>query len=298
MNKIWQDEPAWLQKKRQLAVTLMPRLPQTADQDQWIASWGKVDKSNGEECEDWLEVVNDDLIALPLVKAVNDYPDLLQENLMEKGVCWQDSQLNASHLARIDCGQFIYVPTGKKIIKPVQLSPEISSANPHNLIIVGSNANLTIEEKMTNSSTTPVYAATEVLVGANATVHFRQASQYLTPLALQAIHVYQAHGSTFNLELAGISSNNLQTDLYSFLDGNDTHWQATVGLQTTENGQQLLTPVVDGFGKQTTAELSLLTHGAVKRTPLKTGSGEPLSITSKQLNEQNAPSWLINNLSL
>ena len=64
----------------------------------------------------WLSLQEDSLTAMPLEEAVNEYSTLLQENLMEKAIFWQESQLAAMHLANIDCGQFIYLRP--QVIRP------------------------------------------------------------------------------------------------------------------------------------------------------------------------------------
>lgn len=296
MKNIWQNEPAWLQQKRQLAATLLGRFPKVDDQDEWLSFWqGRSDGTSN----NWLRKEEKDLIALPLSEAVIKYSDLLQENLMEKAIRWQDNQLNAAHLARVDCGQFIYVPTENYRKETVNFSPQASSTNIHNVIIIGSNVNITIEEKICDPVTKPVYAATELLIGANSNVSYRVADQLSGQCILQAVHAYQAHGSTLNLELASTTASKLKTDLYSFLDGNNTTWNATVGTQTTKNGQHDIISIVDGFGKGTAANLSVFTSGNnIKYLPLRTGSGEPLEIMTKQVNEQKLSSWLKEKLGL
>lgn len=37
-SAIWQQEPGWLQKKRQLATMLRARFPKQDDQDDWLGS--------------------------------------------------------------------------------------------------------------------------------------------------------------------------------------------------------------------------------------------------------------------
>ena len=66
---------------------------------------------------------------------------------MEKAVRWQDNQLNALHLALMDTGKFIYVPDETKLEKPLKIELVTRSNNPHNLIIVGAGAQVTIIEE-------------------------------------------------------------------------------------------------------------------------------------------------------
>ena len=83
MAKIWKQEPAWLEKKRQLAVLLQSRFPTLPTQEEWGDSWqkGTTGMSRG-----WLSLQEDSLTAMPLEEAVNEYSTLLQENLMEKAM--------------------------------------------------------------------------------------------------------------------------------------------------------------------------------------------------------------------
>ena len=41
MAKIWMQEPAWLEKKRQLAVLLQSRFPTLLSQEEWVDHWQK-----------------------------------------------------------------------------------------------------------------------------------------------------------------------------------------------------------------------------------------------------------------
>lgn len=277
MAKKWDKEPAWLTKKRQLATVLTPRLAKTADQQQWLAAWQDAVVNEGEKNTGWLNR-EAGITALPLTIAVNKYSELLQENLMEKAIRWQDNQLNAAHLAQLDCGQFIYVPSDVKGEVVLSYSPRIAAPNPHNVIIIGAHTRVIIEERVSDLTIVPTYAATEILVGAGAKVIYRQANTFAAERALQAVYAYQAHGSQLKFEIAEESDAELQTSLYSFLDGQQAFWQTTVGL--AGNGKHKLRALVDGFGQATRAHLDVAVQNTaqVEIAPFKTASGEPLSL--------------------
>lgn len=278
-NTQWTTEPDWLQKKRQLAILLQSRFPAVANQDQWLTAW-QTHESVGDG--KWLEE-QDGYVALPLAKAVNQYSGILQENLMEKAIDWQENQLNAVHLARIDSGQFIYVPDDYQGTVPISFAPETNSNNPHNVIMIGANSRVIIEERVQFKSPTALFAGTEILLGTNSQVEYRLANVYQGARSYQAVHAYQAHGSTLNLSLRIAGQHDITTSLNSFLDGKKTHWMANVVLQAqAARAHQTFLPVLDGFGQETSGRLHLWTQAADKGqfslSQLRTGSGEPLDL--------------------
>lgn len=289
MTKIWKQEPAWLEKKRQLAILLQSRFPTLPGQKEWIDYWqkGTTGVSKG-----WLSLHENSLTAMPLEEAVNEYSTLLQENLMEKAIFWQDSQLVATHLANINCGQFIYL--GPQIIqeRPIVFNPHLNSANVHNIIVISAGARAIIEERMVNDTLLPSYEGTEILVGANAHVTYRQANHSTSKNIYRTIHAYQAHGSTLQFEVASQVQTKATVDLYSFLDGQNTQWTPTIAL----SGTQHLTAMVDGFGKGTSATLTQYRDPEmVTGTPFKVKAGEPLTISENihRLKElASSKSWL------
>lgn len=304
-SAIWQQEPGWLQKKRQLATMLRARFPQQDNQDDWLGRWKGEQAKAGQSAG--LITHSGDYVAQPLNQAVNEYSEMLQENLMEKAIFWQDGQLNAAHLARIDSGQFIYVPNETTLTVPIEFAPTLDGGNPHNVIIVGAGSQVTIQEtaQMTNSGA--VYAGTELLVGNRATVIYRQFNRFAGKRALQAVHIYQAQGSQVHLEYGQTSATDLTTSLYSFLDGQQTQWTADVALNVPGGVHHECRPVLDGYGQGTAGHLHLWEQSAtltdLQVDHLKTGSGEPLAITEqvKRVAPENAiadalptASWLKN----
>lgn len=278
-----QVQPAWLQKKRSLAVMLEKRFPLAEQQQKWLTGWQSPQLMKNTE-KFFLVHEGDDFVALPMAQAVNRYPELLQENLMEKAVRWQDSQLNAIHLALMDAGQFIYVPDKTKLMEPVNLRATSRSSNPHNLIIVGAGARVTISEESSYGFDGPIYAATEILMGTDAQVDFQQASHYKSPLVRQAVHAYQARGSQLNLEGIIPDAQEGYNSFYSFLDGNDTHWNAQL-LATGETNQTKVVTQVDGYGENTSAQVNSWgwNNSHLEWGKLTTVDEEPLTLHQKQV---------------
>lgn len=284
-SAIWQDEPGWLQKKRQLATMLAGRFPKQDGQKQWLAAWRGtkpiISAATG------LISHNGDYVAQPLSQAVNGYSEMLQENLMEKAIPWQDGQLNAAHLARIDGGQFIYVPDNTTLTAPIEFAPTLAGTNPHNVIIVGAHSQVTITETARLTDPGVVFAGTELLVGTGAAVTYRQCNHFTGQRAWQAVHCYQAQSSRVRLAYGQESATDVTTSLYSFLDGQQTKWQAMVALQVPMGAHQECRPLLDGYGQGTAGDLRLWGQTTapeeLELAHLKTGSGEPLKMTEKQV---------------
>lgn len=275
-------QPAWLQKKRALAIMLKNRFKLAQGQQTFIEAWQEPQLLTESEPSYQMHLGND-YVALPLQKAVLQYPELLQENLMEKAVRWQDSQLNAMHLALMDAGQFIYVPDHQQINQPLQLQLESQSQNPHNLILVGAGAKVTIEEHSRFLNPEPTYAATEILVGTGATVNYRQVEQFRTNQVRHAVHVYQAREAQVNLAVVAPAGQESYSSLYSFLDGNDSQWSLDLAAMAEHGQKGQIDTMVDGYGEGTAAQVNEWGWQSVDSKiafgQLATVDDEPLSLT-------------------
>lgn len=304
-NAVWRNEPGWLQKKRQLASILMERFPQQTGQEQWLKAWSSQTKVVNRGTN--LVSHDGDYVVQPLSKAVNEYSEMLQENLMEKAISWQDGQLNAAHLARIDGGQFVYVPDDVVLNDPIVIAPTMPGTNPHNVIIVGAHSRVVIDETAQFINPGAVYAGTELLVGTEAQVTYRQFNRFVGRRARQAVHCYQAQGSWVKLRYGQGSATDVTNSLYSFLDGRQTRWTAKVALRVPAGAHQECRPILDGYGVETVGRLQVWgqadTAADLQLAHLTTGSGEPLNIAQHQerltLNEDlstrlPAGSWLKN----
>ena len=176
-------------------------------------------------------------VNLPLFAAANVYPELLQENLMEKAISWQDSQLNAMHLALLNGGRFIYIPDGTIVKEPIELTVDCPLPNYHNLVIVGAGAQATIVEHQTATGSQPAYFGTELLLGDGARVDYYQSNRFAATQNHQAVRAYQAQHSVLNMYLALFDEHDLTTDFYANLDGQDG--EAEIKMVTIANDQQV-----------------------------------------------------------
>ena len=146
-------QPDWLRKKRQLALMMAQKLPVTDSQQMVLKKW--LQNPQLEIDDEQVTTTPDGYVNLPIFIAAQQYPELVQENLMEKAINWQADQLNAFHLAFLNGGRFIYVPNNTVVDQPIELHTTVSGCNYHNLIIVGANSQVTIIENEVASDQQP-----------------------------------------------------------------------------------------------------------------------------------------------
>ncbi|KRN59213.1 SufB/SufD family protein [Limosilactobacillus secaliphilus] len=228
------NQPAWLQKKRQLAAQLAANFPDNAFEQAILDHWQSVDLTEADDGQG--DCSTNDYVDLPLFTASAKYSELLQENLMEKAISWQDSRLNALHMALLNGGRFVYVPDGKVVKDPIELKVTCQQSNYHNLVIVGANAQVTIVEQQTGASPVPTFFGTELLLGDGAVVNYYQSNHFTAQNNWQATRAYQAADSQLNVYTAFFDGHDLYTDTFTSLDGDGS--QADVKTVAISNGHQ------------------------------------------------------------
>ncbi|WP_251548214.1 SufB/SufD family protein [Limosilactobacillus caecicola] len=255
-----QGQPAWLQKKRQLAAMMLGDLPTDQWQTPLLNAWQATptltvenEQANGQ---------SQDYVELPIFVAAEQYPELLQENLMEKAIDWQASQINALHLAFLNGGRFIYVPDNTELSTPIELQYSATGCNYHNLVIVGANSKVTIVEHVTAQSNQPSFLGTELLLGDTAQVNYYQTNSFTANQNWQAVRSYQAGDSQLNIYAVLFDRHNLFADFHTNLDGDgSTADFKMVGIATHDQLQEINTRI-DNHGLHTNGEI--LQNGVVK----------------------------------
>lgn len=283
VEKLSKEEPASLQKKRTLALMLRKRLPKLRGQDKWISEWEELPLVVDKE----LRAPTSSVEVLPLLKAINHYPELLQENLMEKAVNWQDNQLNAMHIALLDAGEFVYVPDNSHLDTPLNLHLETRGKNPHQLIIVGAGATVHIKESSIFNSRNPLYYATEILLGTGARVFFEQEGNYQSTTVNHVVHAYQARSSQLNIKVKLPTVDFVNSSFYSFLDGPDTNWHGEIQAFARANQEVQVKATADGYGNDTKGQLQELgweeSDGKVEFGSFASANGEPLTLEQTRI---------------
>ena len=199
---------------------------------------------------------------LPIFIAAEQYPELLQENLMEKAIDWQANQINALHLALLNGGRFIYVPDGAVVKQPIELAYSGTEYNYHNLVIVGANAQVTIVEQVHAQNDQPSYVGTELLLGDSAKVDYYQSNTFTADHNWESVRAYQAGDSLLNMYVALFDRHHLVGDFHSNLDGDGSNANfKMVGIATHDQLQEINTRI-DNHGLHTDGEI--LQNGVVK----------------------------------
>lgn len=214
------NQPDWLKKKRQLAATLLARFSTGQDEKTFTDAWEN--KINTSFIDEQPLPTIDGLVNLPLSMAMQQYPSLCQENLMEKGLFWQDSQLNALHLALLNGGRFLYLPNDHQVNSPVTLTGNLTATNYHTLIIVGSHSQLTVKDQRDWTSNQPLFSGIELLVGAHSTVSYIYSGHLQGPQNWFGLHAYQAYGAQLRVMSSPQVTSSATVDLQSNLDGDDS----------------------------------------------------------------------------
>lgn len=253
-------QPDWLQKKRQLAIMMADNLPKTTWQNKILQGWLK---------EPHLRITDEQVLAnqngyvnLPIFLAAQQYPELVQENLMEKAINWQADQLNALHLAFLNGGRFIYIPNDTIVKQPIELQDPAPECNYHNLIIVGANSQVTIVENEVATSQQPSYLGTELLLGDSSKVDYYQSNTFTADHNWESVRAYQAGDSVLNIYCALFDRHHLYGDFHSNLDGDGSRANfKMVGIATHDQVQEIHTRI-DNHGLHTDGEI--LQNGVVK----------------------------------
>lgn len=255
-----QHQPAWLQQKRQLAILRSTDLPTDHWQEPMVADWQK--QPNLTKDHEQVTTGPSGYVDLPIFIAAEQYPELLQENLMEKAIDWQANQINALHLALLNGGRFIYVPDGAVVKQPIELAYSGTECNYHNLVIVGANAQVAIVEQVHAQNDQPSYVGTELLLGDSAKVDYYQSNTFTADHNWESVRAYQAGDSLLNMYVALFDRHHLVGDFHSNLDGDGSNANfKMVGIATHDQLQEINTRI-DNHGLHTDGEI--LQNGVVK----------------------------------
>lgn len=270
------NQPDWLQKKRQLAATLLTHFSTSEDEKALVEAWEKqLDTTIVDEDQ---TATTNGLVNLPLFQAAAQYPAMCQEDLMEKGLSWQGSQLNALHLALLNGGRFLYLPNETVIEKPVVLDGHLTAENYHTLIIVGSHCHLTITDQRQWESSHPLFAGIELLIGAHSEVSYLYNGQLTSPQSRLAFHAYQAYGAQLRAILNPVADQQSTVDLQSNLDGDGSQSTLSVLHAASEGRCQLMAGVnthqVGGHYQVQTTTVSAGQDGRLDIEGTYAGNGE------------------------
>lgn len=89
-----------------------------------------------------------EVICLPLLEALEEYSELLQQYFMKAEARLGSAKFAALHKAHVSSGMFIYVPDGVEVEDPIEVSHWITEDHvvtfPHTLVVTGRNARVSV----------------------------------------------------------------------------------------------------------------------------------------------------------
>lgn len=245
-------EPAWLTTKRRLAWERVKNKFDDAKLTALATSWSaqlQVRTAMGPQFE--LKPDLTKIVQLDLGLALKIYPELLQENLMEKALSWQSGSLAALHLALLTRGQFVYIPAGLQANRPVMLTATHNASNYHVLIIVGAGAQVDLVEQINMISPGPSYLGTEILLGRGAQVNYYQVDHVNSKYHYQTVHAYQAQDTHLQTYLTLFNAGDQDYDVKVDLDGERAQADVKMVALADQSQYQTIKTRINNAGRQT-----------------------------------------------
>ncbi|UQS84661.1 SufD family Fe-S cluster assembly protein [Apilactobacillus apisilvae] len=277
------NEPQWLSVKRMVAAKIAPTLSIENQQrsfnfNQPELNYSELNTNNQAN----LIHKNDRVIAMDLFVAASKYPELIQENLMEKAIPWRENQLNANHLAYLQSGGFVFIPDNKDIKTPINVSRLVKhhDQEKHLLIIAaaGSKANLIFEDETNNSNNDRIMI--EVLLGDHAKVNFYDAALSKAKNSHRVLNAYLAQNAELNTYVGLFNHFNSRYDSNIDLDGIGS--SANINLISLADKQQ------KQFIKTKITNQSEHTSGIITERGIVADDARTICDTTGQI-KQNAP---------
>ncbi|WP_220751858.1 SufB/SufD family protein [Apilactobacillus xinyiensis] len=251
-------EPAWLVAKREVASDIYCSLPLSAQQRPYQMTNPKltaVTVNNDNLAPQHLK--QQGVIMMDLFAAAQEYPTLIQENLMEKTIPWRDNALNARHLAYLTTGAFIFLPSNTICNEPINLTNFIdhTQLEKHLLIIAGANAEATFT--FNDCGTTPKKDClmVEVLLGDNAHIKYFDENNAKSEYHHRVLNAYLARNATLHTFVGLFNAHNTLYDSSFSLDGEQSEGYLNVVSLGMNTQQQNVNAEIINHGRNTHGEI-------------------------------------------
>ncbi|URL60967.1 SufD family Fe-S cluster assembly protein [Acetilactobacillus jinshanensis] len=159
------------------------------------------------------------VLAINLLYATRYDRELLQENLMEKCFIWNHDQFSAQHVAFLQTGAFVFIPSNVVVKEPIDVSKLVNpmKQEKHVLIIAGANSEATVVYSSGRHTSPNTRQITEILLGDNAHLNYYDSATTDAQQNQKGLYAYLARTS--------------RLDSYvSLLNQHDTVYQGKVNL--------------------------------------------------------------------
>jgi Fe-S cluster assembly protein SufD len=182
------------------------------------------------------ESLPDGVIVTNLATALHAHAELVEPHLA-RYAAYQDHAFTALNTAFLHEGAFVYVPGGTTVHRPIHLlyltteAGEGTVAHPRNLVVTGSQSQLTIVESYAGLKEQVYFtnAVTEILAADHAVIdHYKLQQESSEAFHVGTLKVHQESGSNFSSHYLGFGGALVRNEVRAMLDGE--------GCESTLNG--------------------------------------------------------------
>jgi len=205
---------------------------------------------------------NKDVILTDIFSAINKYPELIQNNYMNKVIKTDENKFTAYHTAFLNNGVFLYVPKNTIVDEPIEISFDQDSSTPfvsHVLIIAEENTQFSFIQKMTTTGDEKSLAncLVEIVAKQNSQIRYaavdelgENVTSYLSRRASVGQNAY------VDWSIGLMNSGNTIADFDTDLLGEGAHAEIKVVDITSNKQQEGVNTRVTNYGKHTIGNIN------------------------------------------
>ncbi|GLB46224.1 Fe-S cluster assembly protein SufD [Philodulcilactobacillus myokoensis] len=247
-------EPQWLYEKRRVAWQIQKDLKQPRLNNVRPVDWNlNHEQIHWHHQVDFKNYASDEeqkqgIVKMDLLAAASQYSNLMQENLMEKGVMWNQYRFAAQHLACLQSGVFLFIPSNTVCSKPIDLSDILSHGDleKHILVIVGANSEATLEFKDRATAKEHGHLMVEILLGDNAHVKYYDAAKSQNRKSHRMLYAYLAQNASLKTYVALLNYHDALYNSQINLDGDGSEAEIhIINLGTNVQHQSICTHIIN-----------------------------------------------------
>ncbi|MHA8111265.1 SufD family Fe-S cluster assembly protein [Lactobacillaceae bacterium Melli_B4] len=253
------QEPEWLQVKRQVVSEIVTRLPINDEQNeyQFVPPMLTNHPLNVENQASGTLKQNGGII-MDLFAAAHHYPNFIQENLMEKAIEWRKNALNARHLSYLQSGGFVYIPPNIIIDEPIDLSPLIDHQvqEKHLLIIVGADSRVDFKFIDQDVQLQNDCLMVEILLGDHASVQYFDEVRSNADHHHRILNAYLAQHAQLSTYVGLLNHGDLRYESNLSLDGQNSTGKINLVSKAIQTQRQSVYTSTASEGPDTHGEIN------------------------------------------
>lgn len=254
------QEPDWFVKRRLEALELMGELNLPEIQRFNYRTWQMTP-----DIESILPTQikpHQDVILTDFFTAVKEYPELIQNNFMNKVIKTNENKLTAYHTAMVNNGIFLYVPKDTVVEEPIEIQIDQDSSTPfvsHILIVAEANTQFSFIQKMTTTGDKIALAncIVEIVAKDNSQIRYaavdelgQNVTSYLSRRA------YVGNDAYVDWSIGLMNDGNTIADFDTDLYGQGSHAEIKVVDITANRQQEGVNTRVTNYGKHSIGNIN------------------------------------------